>query len=63
MAKLNERVAVLEARYERVPLLEKEMAELKVWLKCGVYLLSALLTHLVASPWVLALQGSLGGSL
>lgn len=62
MAKLNERVAVLEARYERVPVLEQEMADLKVWLKCGVYLLSALLTHVVATPWASTLGTLLSGS-
>lgn len=62
MSKANERIAVLEARYEHVTLLEQKVADLTMWIKCGAYLLSALLTHVVASPWASALGASLSGS-
>lgn len=61
MASVRERVAVLEARYERVLSLETKMDTQTVYVKCIAYLLAALLTHVVGGPLAGALGSVLGG--
>ena len=62
MVKLPERVAVLEARYERVLSLEAKLDAQTVYVKCIAYLLAALITHVVGAPWANMLSGLLSAS-
>lgn len=57
---VRERIAVLEARYERLLVLEEKQDTITVYVKCIAYLLAAVITHVVGGPWASALSMSLG---
>jgi hypothetical protein len=62
MASLRDRVVALEIRWERLQVLEEKQDTISVYVKCIAYLLAAVLTHVVGSPWANALSSLLNGS-